>query len=232
MSNQSEGPSRIVEAVHGRKETPPDPEFEVELSHFLKDQYSPAYLLDLFNRFSTGDDAFAMLMRRTIWRASARRFGNGVSIHSGVGFKHIETFEIGNGVFIGAQSFIQGRFDGTCVIGDNVWIGPQSYFDARDLVIEEYVGWGPGAKLLGSTHTGMPVDLPIVQTDLLIRRVTIGAWADIGTNAVILPGVTVGRGGIVGAGSVVTKDVAPFSIVAGVPATFIKWREGYKKEEK
>ena len=54
----------------------------------------------------------------------------------------------------------------------------------------------------------------------------IGAWADIGTNAVILPGVTVGKGGIVGAGSVVTKDVAPFSIVAGVPATFIKWRKG------
>jgi acetyltransferase-like isoleucine patch superfamily enzyme len=231
MSNRSEGPPRIVEAVHGRKETPPDPEFEVGLSHFLKAQYSPAYLLDLYDRFSTGDDAFARLMRRTIWRASTRRFGNGVSIHGGVGFKHIETFEIGNGVFIGAQSFIQGRFDGTCVIGDNVWIGPQSYFDARDLVIEEYVGWGPGAKLLGSTHTGIPVDLPIVQTDLLIRRVTIGAWADIGTNAVILPGVTVGRGGIVGAGSVVTKDVAPFSIVAGVPATFIKWREGYKKEE-
>ena len=135
-------------------------------------------------------------------------------------------------MFIGAQSFIQGRFDGTCIIGDNVWIGPQSYFDARDLVIEEYVGWGPGARVLGSTHTGVPVDLPIVQTDLTIKRVTIGAWADIGTNAVILPGVTVGRGGIVGAGSVVTKDVAPFSIVAGVPATFIKWREGYNNNSK
>ena len=232
MSDRSEGAARIVKAVHGRKEILPDPEFEVGLSLFLKNQYRPENLLELYNRFSIGDGAFDMLMRRAIWRASARRFGNGVSIHSGVGFKHLETFEIGNGVFIGAQSFIQGRFDGTCVIGDNVWIGPQSYFDARDLVIEEYVGWGPGARLLGSTHTGVPVDLPIVQTDLTIQRVTIGAWADIGTNAVILPGVTVGRGGIVGAGSVVTKDVAPFSIVAGVPATFIRWREGYKKEEK
>ena len=96
----------------------------------------------------------------------ARRFGHGVRIDSGVGFKHLETFEIGNGVFIGAQSYIQGRFDGTCIIGDNVWIGPQSYFDARSLVIEDYVGWGPGANVLGSTHTGFPMDIPIVQTDL------------------------------------------------------------------
>jgi acetyltransferase-like isoleucine patch superfamily enzyme len=172
-----------------------------------------------------------IFLMRAIWRAAARRFGNGVSIHGGVGFKHLETFEIGNGVFIGAQSFIQGRFDGTCVIGDNVWIGPQSYFDARSLVIEDYVGWGPGAKVLGSTHSGVPIEIPIVQTDLEIKPVRIGAWADIGTNAVILPGVTIGKGSIVGAGSVVTKDVAPFSIVAGSPAKFLKWREGYIPEE-
>jgi len=59
--------------------------------------------------------------------------------------------------------------------------------------------------------------------------VRIDAWADIGTNAVILPGVT--KGSIVGAGAVVTKDVAPFSIVAGSPAKFLKWRERYVVEE-
>jgi acetyltransferase-like isoleucine patch superfamily enzyme len=134
-------------------------------------------------------------------------------------------------VFIGSQSFIQGRFDGTCAIGDHVWIGPQSYFDARHLIIEDYVGWGPGAKVLGSTHSGFPIDIPIVQTDLEIKPVRIGAWADIGTNAVILPGVTVGKGSIVGASSVVTKDVAPFSIVAGSPATLLRWREGCVPEE-
>jgi acetyltransferase-like isoleucine patch superfamily enzyme len=116
---------------------------------------------------------------------------------------------------------VQGRFDGTCRIGDHVWIGPQSYFDARDLVIEEYAGWGPGARVLGSTHSGVPVDVPIVQTDLHIKPVTIEAWADVGTGATILPGITVGRGSLVGAGAVVTHDVAPFSIVAGVPARVI-----------
>jgi acetyltransferase-like isoleucine patch superfamily enzyme len=106
-----------------------------------------------------------------------------------------------------------------------VWIGPQAFLDARSLVIEEYVGWGPGAKVLGSTHTGVPADVPVIQTDLEIKPVRIGAWSDIGVNAVILPGVTVGRGAIVGAGAVVTTDVEPGSIVAGVPARFIRRRD-------
>lgn len=231
MSDRTEAQERVVKAVHALKEIPPDPPFEIGLSLFLKEKYGLENLIELYCRFASGDGAFNSLMRRVIWRAAARRFGNGVSIHSGVGFKHLETFEIGNAVFIGAQSFVQGRFDGTCVIGDNVWIGPQSYFDARDLVIEEYVGWGPGAKLLGSTHTGIPLDVPIVQTDLTIRRVTIGAWSDIGTNAVILPGVSVGKGSIVGAGAVVNKDVPPFAVVAGNPAKFLRWREGYENAE-
>src|SRR5207237_1881231 len=113
---------------------------------------------------------------------------------------------------------------GTCVIGDHTWIGPQSYFDARDLVIEQYVGWGPGAKVLGSAHTAEPIGVPIIQTDLDIRPVRIEAWADVGTNAVILPGATVCRGSIVGAGAVVTRNVPPFAVVAGVPARVIRWR--------
>jgi hypothetical protein len=60
----------------------------------------------------------------------------------------------------------------------NVWIGPKSYFDTRHLIIEEYVGWGPRARVLGSTHSGFPIDIPIVQTDLEIKPVRIGAWTD------------------------------------------------------
>jgi acetyltransferase-like isoleucine patch superfamily enzyme len=117
------------------------------------------------------------------------------------------------------------------VIGAHSWIGPQSYLDARDLEMGEYVGWGPGAKVLGSTHTGVPVDRPIIETDLRIRPVRIGAWADIGVNAVVLPGRTVGKGAIVGAGAVVTRDVPAFAIVAGVPARFLRWRPGHTESE-
>jgi galactoside O-acetyltransferase len=219
-------PSRVVRAVHGREEVRPDPAFEIGLSTSLKSSYDQAALVELYTRFAGGDGALDLLMRRCIWRAAARRCGHGLQVGSGVGFKHLETFELGDKVFIGAQAYIQGRFDGTTVIGNHVWIGPQAYMDARDLIIEDYVGWGPGAKILGSTHTGLPADLPIVHTDLEIKPVHIGAWADIGTNATILPGVTIGKGAIVGAGAVVTHDVEPFAIVAGVPARFMKWREG------
>ncbi len=228
MSNKSETGSRIVEAVHGLRETQPDPEFEIGLAQYLRDQYSRDALLELYTRFATGSGVFDTLMRRTIFRSVAHRCGHGLRVGSDVGFKHLETFELGNDVFIGDQAYIQGRFDGQCIIGNHTWIGPQSYFDARDLIIGEHVGWGPGAKVLGSTHTGQPIDVPIVQTDLEIKPVRIEAWADIGTNAVVLPGVTIGKGSIVGAGAVVSKDVQPFSIVAGVPARFVRWREGYE----
>ena len=219
---------KIVKAFHSREEIVEDPEFENDLSEFLKVKYSDEALVELYGRYLEGDGALNTMMRRAIWRAGAHRFGHGNYIGTGVGFKHLETFDIGNGVFIGAQSFIQGRIGGHCIIGNKVWIGPQSYFDARDLVIEDYVGWGPGAKVLGSIHVGLPLDVPIIQTDLEIKRVTIGAWADIGVNAVILPGVTIGKASQVGAGAVVTEDVMPFSVVAGVPAKFIRWRKGYE----
>ena len=219
---------RIVRAVHGRREVETDAAYEIGLSAELKRQYGAEALIGLYARFALGEDRIDLLMRRAIWRALTARFGDGVHVGSGVGFKHPETFEVGHGVFIGAQAYLQGRFDGRCVIGDHVWIGPQSYLDARDLVIEEYVGWGPGAKVLGSTHTGIPVDVPVIETDLEIRPVRIEAWADIGTNAVVLPGVTVGRGSLVGAGAVVTTDVPPFAVAAGVPARFLRWREGGK----
>lgn len=216
---------RTVEAVHGRRAVVPDPPFERELADSMRSRYEPRALLELYGRFTYGEGEFDAMMRRAVWRALARSFGDGVQIGRGVLCRHPETFEIGSNVFIGDQAVLQGRFDGRCVIGDHVWIGPQSYFDARDLVIEESVGWGPGAKVLGSTHTGVPTTVPIIQTDLTIRPVRIGAWSDIGVNAVVLPGVTVGKGAIVGAGAVLTEDVEPFTVVAGVPARLIRRRE-------
>ncbi|RYE85193.1 MAG: acyltransferase, partial [Hyphomicrobiales bacterium] len=139
--------------------------------------------------------------------------------------RHMETFEIGANVFIGTGAYIQGRFDGTCIIGNHVWIGPHAYFDARNLILGDHVGWGPGAKVLGSQHTGLPVSEPVIATDLEIKPVRIGAGADIGTNATILPGVSIGEGAIIGAGAVVTTDIPAYVIAAGVPARVIRGRK-------
>lgn len=225
MTAKTKPTRRIVKAVHGAKRVVRDPNFETGLSDFLAAAYPKLGLVDLYQRFAIGEDQVSVLMRRAIFRVLALRCGDGLFVGAQVGFKHLETFEFGSGVFIGTGSYLQGRFDGKCRIGNHVWVGPHSYFDARDLVIEEFVGWGPGAKVLGSQHTGVPISVPIVQTDLEIKSVRICAWADIGTNACILPGVTVGKGSIVGAGAVVTRDVPPFAVVAGVPARFLRWRK-------
>lgn len=65
---------------------------------------------------------------------------------------------------------------------------------------------------------------PPVLTDAEKRGITIGHDVWIGIRAVIMPGVTVGDGAIIGAGAVVTRDVPPYAIVAGVPAKIIKYR--------
>ena len=230
MSSNPVAGERIVRAVHGSRPTP-SAECVAPLVQWLRAQYGYVELTELYARFMSGSDRMNTLMREAIWRAAARQAGDGLRVGTGATFLHLDTFSIGTSVFIGAQSFIQGRFDGTCVIGDHVWIGPQAYMDARDLVIEEYVGWGPGAKILGSEHIATPIDVPIIQTDLRIAPVRIEAWADIGTGAVILPGVTVGRGSIVGAGAVVTRDVPPFSVVAGVPARLVRRRSPEETRE-
>jgi acetyltransferase-like isoleucine patch superfamily enzyme len=190
----------------------------------LRSRHSTESLLQMYGLYACHEGWLNQVMRRIFWRAVARSVGSALNINPGVGMRHRETFEIGDSVFIGAQCFLQGRFDGHLRIGNHVWIGPQSYFDARDLTLEDYVGWGPGAKVLGSTHTGQPMNLPIIQTDLEIRPVLVQKWADIGTNATLLPGVTVGEGSIVGAGAVVARDVPPYAVVAGVPAKVIRMR--------
>lgn len=56
------------------------------------------------------------------------------------------------------------------------------------------------------------------------RRVSIGHDVWIGHGAIVMPGIAIGHGAVVAAGAVVTKDVEPYAIVAGVPARRIKWR--------
>jgi acetyltransferase-like isoleucine patch superfamily enzyme len=216
---------REVPPTFGAKEVSADPAWERGFSSWLKETGTPQRLQELFATYRSGEDSLSVLMRRVLMRALCRASGEGLQVGPDVVLKHAETMEFGDCVFVGAQAMIQGRFDGTCRIGNHVWIGPQAYFDARNLVLEDYVGWGPGAKVLGSAHTGQPSDVPIIKTSLIIKPVVIGYGADIGMNASILPGVRVGQQAIVGAGAVVTQDVPDYAVVAGVPARVLYFRD-------
>jgi acetyltransferase-like isoleucine patch superfamily enzyme len=216
--------ARTVQAVFGSAKILNDPVWEWEFAAYIKQTHSPLELLALYSKYRSDEGRFESELRRIVFRAMCRAAGHALQVGPGVVVKHPETMEIGDAVFIGSQAMIQGRYDGTCRIGNHVWIGPHAYFDARNLVLEDYVGWGPGAKVLGSSHTGEPIDIPIIATALSIEPVIVGYGADIGTNATILPGVHVGAHSIVGAGAVVTTNVPEYAVVAGVPARVIRYR--------
>jgi acetyltransferase-like isoleucine patch superfamily enzyme len=228
---------REVTATFARREVHDDPSWERDFATWLREASSRDNLHELFGRFRNGESKFDGFMRRVILKSLCRSVGNDLQIGVGVVLKHPETMEFGDCVFIGSQVMIQGRFDGTCRIGNHVWIGPQAYFDARQLVLEDYVGWGPGAKVLGSAHTGNPIEEPIITTALVIKPVVVETGADVGMNASILPGARIGAHAIVGAGAVVTGDIPPYAIAAGVPARVLRSRreerssDGRKRSE-
>src|SRR5262245_29382418 len=118
--------TRRVPGVHALRKVEPDAADELALATELRGTHTRESLLELASRHAHGDSAADERMRRATWRALARSFGHGVRINRGAICRHPETFEIGDGVFVGEQAVLQGRFDGRCVIGNYCWIGPQA----------------------------------------------------------------------------------------------------------
>lgn len=120
-------------------------------------------------------------------------------------------------------------------IGDHVYIGPHAYVSADRVRVEigDDTVIGPGFYLLAGDHR---FDQPGVAFNASERGVnepvTIGRNVWIGARVTLLKGVSVGAGAILAAGAVVTRDVEPLAVVAGVPARFVRWRfEGAERRE-
>jgi acetyltransferase-like isoleucine patch superfamily enzyme len=118
----------------------------------------------------------------------------------------------------------------TISVGNNVFIGPRAYLNSTHSTIDlgDGVMIGPEVMMVGGNHRysvlGVPMHLIHEKTDGDDGPITIGSDVWIGARATILKDVTVGEGAIVAAGAVVTRDVPPYSIVAGVPARVVKMR--------
>jgi len=154
-----------------------------------------------------------------------RFFGCGVILESGVLVFHPENISVHNHVYVGHQTILKGYHRGEMVIGEGSWIGQQCFIhSAGNVLIGKAVGIGPGVKIISSVHDDSCLDVPVMHQPLIFAPVHIGDGADIGTGAILLPGITIGEGAIIGAGAVVNCDIEPFSVYAGVPARFLRFR--------
>ncbi len=134
--------------------------------------------------------------------------------------------EIGRDCVIQNYSFFQlTKPDPRVIIGNNVVIGRHNMITAKKLIqIGDYTRIGAYVQIIDTDH-GAAKDQLIMDQNAVIEPVIIGKDVWIGAGAKILKGVTVGDGAVVGANAVVTKDIPPYAIVGGVPATIIKYRE-------
>ena len=109
-------------------------------------------------------------------------------------------------------------------LGKYVYINHDCEFEAigGKITVGSYVLFAPGVSLITLKRRYDDHTIPLYfQPHEKSQQITIEDDVWIGTRAIILPNVTIGRGAIIAAGAVVTKDVKPFSIVAGVPARHI-----------
>jgi len=142
------------------------------------------------------------LFKGVLLSVCMKRCGRNVAISNGVQIGDIKNLECGSnvyldyGVIIGAQGGVS--------IGDNVLIGP-------------YV-------VIISRNHNYPSNKLIRESGFTLKPIRIGLDVWIGAGAKILAGVKIGDGAVIGAGAVVTKDVDPYTVVAGNPAKFIKKR--------
>lgn len=119
-------------------------------------------------------------------------------------------------IFMGAFFYCTKGF----VMGQNSVVNQECLIDTRGgLVIGSVVSVSPRVTILTADHDP---DSPTF--DGRMRPTSIEDFVFIGTNATLLPGISVGEGAVIAAGSVVTKDVPPYTIVAGNPAKPIRER--------
>lgn len=138
-------------------------------------------------------------VRRFFYRICGIKIGKGSALHMEIRFYNPRNISIGEDTIVGEGTVLDGR---------------------DKLAIGNHVDIATEVMIYNSEH-----DVQDEQFRAKISPVVVEDYVFIGPRAIILPGVKIGRGAVVGAGAVVTKDVEPFKIVGGVPAKEIGERE-------
>jgi maltose O-acetyltransferase len=138
-------------------------------------------------------------IRKIFMIAFGAKIGPGTTIHMGAKFFEPAGVSVGEDTIIGDRIFLDGR---------------------APLTIGSHVDIASEVMIYNSEH-----DINAADFGAVSAPVSIGDYVFIGPRAIILPGVSVGKGAIVAAGAVVTKDVPEYAMVGGVPAKVISERK-------
>ncbi len=167
-------------------------------------------------------------LRRASWKLRLGSVGRSFQCETGVLIAGGTSVAIGDRVLLarGSQIFAER---GRCVIGDRSGIGMNTILDANDggsIEIGADVLIAANTVMRASNHRFTDASRTIAEQGHTGGRIVIGDDVWIGASVVVTADVTVGPHAIVGAGAVVTRDVAPWTIVGGVPARPIGRRPG------
>lgn len=185
------------------------------------------------------------VLRGIAYRSVLGQVGKGSFIEKGVRWQVPRSVLLGRRVMIGEGCFVDANsLTSRIVLQDDVWLSRGCYLVAgsgADILIgaQTYIGhrclfYGHGGiqvgrdvllandvQLICGNHTFDRRDVPIRAQPTVERPIVVEDDVWLGASAIILGGVTVGRGSVVGAGAVVTHDLPPYSIARGVPAQVV-----------
>ena len=165
---------------------------------------------------------------RFMWlKSRLNRLGASPSFSTGIALRGAENISIGDKFSAGRNCAFYADGGGVLSIGSRVAINESVHLNAAikgRIEIGDDVLIGPGVVFRASSHIYSSERFPIRLQGHQPGSITVGNDVWIGANAILLPGVVVGDGAIIGAGSIVNKNVPALAVVAGVPARLVKFR--------
>jgi len=150
-----------------------------------------------------------------------KKYGEKSSVHPLASIRNHKNISIGDNVIINKNVIIWVE---SLSLGNNIQINPNTCIYGR-VIIGSNVMIAPNCMIASGNH-----DIEINNEPMITQKCTtkgpirIGDDVWIASNSVLLDGISVGNGAIIGAGSIVTKDVPPMAIVIGNPAKIIRYR--------